>query len=121
MSLPTGQVIAFNGADRDEVVGPGVEVAKRQAEMFDPATKQWTPLAFSHDERTYHNTAALLPDGRVLIGGHAPISTLYLNDTTLPGGVTAPNNGRDPSFEIYTPPYLHWGARPKVAKSKPLW
>jgi hypothetical protein len=111
--LPTGQVLAFNGSDRDEVVGPGVEIAKRQVQMYDPATGKWTGLASSHDPRTYHNSAALLPDGRVLVGGHAPISTLYLNDTTLPGGITAPNDGRDPSFEIYSPPYV-FGPRPTI-------
>ncbi len=116
--LPTGQVIAFNGSDRDEVVGPGTEIAKQQAELFDPSTNQWTPIATSHRPRTYHNTAVLLPDGRVLVGGHAPISTLYLNDTTVPGGVTAPNDGRDPSFEVFDPPYMYWGARPSI-KSAP--
>jgi hypothetical protein len=114
---PTGTVFAFNGADRDEVALPGTEIANRQAEMFDPATGKWTPLAMSHDERTYHNTATLLPDGRILIGGHAPIPTLYIKDITLPGGVTAPNNGRDPSFEIYNPPYLSWGPRPVIASA----
>ncbi len=114
---PTGTVFAFNGADRDEVVLPGTEIANRQAEMFDPATGNWTPLAMSHNERTYHNTATLLPDGRILIGGHAPIPTLYAKDITLPGGVTAPNDGRDPSFEIYSPPYLSWGARPVIAQA----
>jgi hypothetical protein len=49
----------------------------------------------------------------VLVGGHAPISTLYLNDTTVPGGF-APHDGRDPSFEIYSPPYLFNGPRPKI-------
>lgn len=107
--LPTGQVLAFNGSDRDEVAGPGVEIPIRRTEMFDPATDRWTTLASSHQPRTYHNTAVLLPDGRVLVGGHAPISTLYLRDTTVLQGVTAPNDGRDPSFEIYSPPYLHWG------------
>lgn len=114
---PTGLVFAFNGADRDEVAGPGVEVAKRQAEMFDPSTQKWSPVAFSHDPRTYHNSATLLPDGRILVGGHAPISFLYLKNLTLPGGVTAPNDGRDPSFEIFSPPYLFWGARPKIASA----
>jgi hypothetical protein len=112
--LPTGQVLAFNGADRDAVAGPGGEVGKRQAELFNPATEQWTPVASSHDVRTYHNSAVLLPDGRVLVGGHAPISTLYLRNTTLPGGVTAPNDGRDASFEIYNPPYMYWGPQPRI-------
>jgi hypothetical protein len=111
--LPTGEVLAFNGSDRDEVAGPGVEFPVQKTELFDPATKTWTALASSHQPRTYHNTAALLPDGRVLIGGHAPISTLYANDTTIPGGF-APHDGRDPSFEIYSPPYLFKGPRPRI-------
>ncbi len=115
--LPTGQVLAFNGSDRDEVVGPGVERAVRKTELFDPATNQWTTLASSRQPRTYHNTAVLLPDGRVLVGGHAPISTLYANDTTLPGGF-APHDGRDPSFEIYRPPYLFHGKRPRITSSR---
>lgn len=114
--LPTGQVLAFNGSDRDEVAGPGAEIAIRKTELFDPATNTWTTLASSHQPRTYHNTAVLLADGRVLVGGHAPISTLYGNDTTVPGGF-APHDGRDPSFEVYSPPYLFHGARPKITRA----
>jgi hypothetical protein len=115
--LPTGQVLAFNGSDRDEVAGPGVEIPIKKTELFDPATGKWKTLASSFQPRTYHNSAALLPDGRILIGGHAPISTLYASDITLPGGVTAPNDGRDPSFEVYKPPYLYWGPRPRIARA----
>ncbi|MEA2477747.1 MAG: hypothetical protein QOC87_1946 [Actinomycetota bacterium] len=114
--LPTGQTIAFNGANRDEVVGPGTGFPVQNAEMFDPTTGNWTPVANSHNPRTYHNTAALLPDGRVLVGGHAPISTLYGSNRTLPGGFS-PNDGRDPSFEIYSPPYMFWGPRPQIREA----
>lgn len=111
--LPTGEVIAFNGADRDEVDAPGTEFPIQQAELFDPKTRAWRPLASSRRPRTYHNTAALLPDGRVLIGGHAPITTLYTKGISLPGGF-APNDGRDPSFEVYSPPYMFRGDRPAI-------
>jgi len=117
--LPDGSVIAFNGADRDEVDAPGVECAIQQAERFDPATERWTPMATSNRPRTYHNTAVLLPDGNVLVGGHAPITTMYLNDTTIPGGF-APHDGRDPSFEIYRPPYAAAPARPMISTAGPV-
>jgi hypothetical protein len=113
--LPTGEVIAFSGADRDEVAFPGTEFPIKQAELWDPKTGDWRPLAEGHQPRTYHNSAALLPDGRVLIGGHAPITTLYLKHINLPGGFSP--NERDPSFEIYSPPYLFRGARPQISQA----
>lgn len=118
--LPTGEVAAFSGSDRDEVQTPGLGKAIQQAELFDPQSGTWRPLATAPRPRTYHNTAALLPDGRVLIGGHAPLSTMYLNTTDVPGA--APNR-KDPSFEVFEPPYLFRGARPRVrrapAKTRP--
>jgi hypothetical protein len=115
IALPTGQVLAFSGANRDEVVGPGTGNAAKTVEMFDPATGEWSRMATATQERTYHNTATLLPDGRVLVGGHAPIPTLYSAHMTLPGGFS-PNEGRDPTFEIYSPPYLFWGPRPGITR-----
>ncbi len=114
--LPTGEVAAFSGADRDEVIAPGSGFAINRAELFNPKTETWEPVAASKQLRTYHNTAALLPDGRVLVGGHAPITTLYGNNTTLPGGFS-PNDGRDPSFEIFSPPYLFRGPRPEISRA----
>ena len=113
--LPTGEVMAFSGSDRDHVAAPGLEFPVKQAELFDPESKTWKPMASGHQPRTYHNSAALLPDGRVLIGGHAPINTLYLRHQSLPGPF-APNEGRDPSFEIYSPPYLFRGDRPEIER-----
>jgi hypothetical protein len=105
--LPTGKVIAFNGGNRDDVALPGTSFPVTQAEMFDPTTQTWSPLASSGDPRTYHNTAMLLPTGQILVGGHSPISTAYSYNTTLPGGFIKAQ--RDPSFQIYNPPYLEWG------------
>jgi hypothetical protein len=84
----------------------------KQAEMFDPVTKKWTPMATAARPRTYHNTAMLMPDGRLLVGGHAPISTAYLSNIAVPGA--NPNPDRDPTFEIYEPPYLFAGHRPTI-------
>ncbi len=119
--LPTGEVLASSGADREEVLAPGAERAILTPELFDPETESWRDLTDAERPRTYHNSAALLPDGRVLIGGHATISTLYTRNQTLVPGLTAPNNGRDPTFEIFSPPYLHRGDRPEIARTRENW
>lgn len=41
--LPTGQVVVFSGANKDEVVLPGTEMAIQQAELFDPTRNTWSP------------------------------------------------------------------------------
>jgi hypothetical protein len=124
--LPTGEVLATSGAREDEVVAPGFETPVQQAEIFDPETNTWRRDATANRLRTYHNTAVLLPDARVLVGGHAPISFAYgrnmvpqdPQNPTRPyaGGVqgaynqpSSKNDGRDPTMEIYTPPYLRTG------------
>ena len=104
--LADGSVQAFNGANRDDVLTPGLSNPIQVSERFDPATETWHAMATSHEARTYHNSALLLPDGRVLVGGHAPISTAYLSDIDLSGLGFSPDSGRDPSFEIYSPPYM---------------
>jgi hypothetical protein len=92
-------------------------VAVRRAELFDPVSETWKAVAEANNPRTYHNTAMLLPDGRVLVGGHAPINTAYLFSVTLPG--FSPNDGRDPSFEIYNPPYVFRSGRPTISSVSP--
>ena len=110
--LPDGTVFAVSGADRDEVDFPGSGMPVHQAEIFNPATNQWTAVASEQHDRTYHNSAVLLPTGQVLVGGHAPINTGYGSPTNLPG---ASNNFRDATFEIYNPPYLFFGGRPVIS------
>ena len=111
--LPDGNVVATSGADRDEVVLPGSETPVRRAEMFNG--KKWVPLGNAERVRTYHNSSMLLPDGSVLVGGHAPINTGYgAKGDNSAAPVTGTNNLKDPSFEILKPPYLFGGARPKI-------
>jgi hypothetical protein len=71
-------------------------------------------MAKQNDPRTYHNTALLQQDGTVLVGGHAPINTLYLYSINIPG--FSPNFSRDPSFEVYYPPYM-FRARPTITSA----
>lgn len=65
-------------------------------ESYDPNTGQWTVLAPQAIQRTYHSTAVLLPDGRVISAGS---DNGNLNELT---------------YEIFSPPYLFNGTRPAI-------
>lgn len=124
VTLPTGQVLAFSGADVDEVVSPGSESPIRQVEMFTPNADgtggTWKDVAVASRKRTYHNSATLLPDGSILVGGHAPIPNGYgyvqNNPDVAPDLRPASNNFKDASFEIYYPPYFFQGDRPVISE-----
>jgi hypothetical protein len=113
--LPSGEVIAVNGGDKDENLMPGTTSGVRQAEMFDG--DKWIPLASAARDRALHNTAVLLGDGSVLVGGHVPITAFggAGNANYFPGDVFA-SNFRDPSFEVFKPPYLFRGERPRLER-----
>lgn len=137
--LPTGEVLVTSGAREDETLAPGLETPVKEAEIFDPRTETWRTDATANRLRTYHNTAVILPDARVLVGGHAPLPggnagrNLVPQDPEHPnrpyaGGQpynqpTSQNDGRDPTFEIYTPPYLRTGQRqpeaPRATRCQP--
>ncbi len=114
--LPDNTVIAVGGGDKDEVIDPGTEIPVHIAEMYDPATGKWTDVAAHARDRTYHNSALLLPDMRVLLGGHAPIASHYGGANADQGGPFA-NNDNDPSFEVFSPPYLFRGPRPSITRA----
>ena len=114
--LPTGEVLLVNGNELDDVVIPGAGSGVRTAELYDPETNTWRAVATAARDRGYHNTALLLPDGRVLIGGNAPHQAYYTQHTNP---AARSNNYRDPTFEIYEPPYLHRGDRPIVSAVAP--
>ena len=73
------------------------------AEVWSPATEQWTTLASNQVPRYYHSTAVLLPDGRVLIGGG--------------WGGAGGTDDRQHNYEIFSPPYLFKGARPTITSA----
>ncbi|MGH9041473.1 MAG: galactose oxidase-like domain-containing protein [Acidimicrobiia bacterium] len=111
--LPDGSVIATQGAMSAEPVMPGSELAVHMIERFNPQTQQWEEMQPAGRDRTYHNTAVMMPDARVLIGGHSAVGHFFGNRQDA--GKPFPNNDADPSFEVYSPPYLFWGDRPRIS------
>jgi len=76
--LPSGKVLVAGG---EGGVGGGVILAT--AELYDPATGQFSPAGSMHTARTLH-TATRLADGRVLVAGglagRTPVATAELYD-----------------------------------------
>lgn len=99
--LADGRVLAVGGeATSDQsVYSSGV----LPAEIWDPATGQWTTIGSIADARNYHSTAVLQPDGTVLIagGGHDEV-----NDS----------NGEF-NEQVYSPSYLFDGPRPSITSA----
>ncbi len=115
--LPDGKVLAVGGADKDHAIDPSSEIAVRVPELYDPATGTWAEVAPNARDRTYHNSAVLLPDMRVLFGGHTPLPPHYGGPNKDMGGPFA-NNDKDSSFEVWSPPYLHRGPRPRITSAQ---
>ena len=116
--LPDGEVFLTNGANRDEVDAPGSGSPVLQTELINPDAGTVTagPSLPDNHGRTYHNSAVLLPDGRVLIGGHAPIATGYaFQDDTAHNTLGFSAAESDSTFQIYSPPYLSDGPRPYIS------
>jgi hypothetical protein len=100
--LPDGNVLVTNGGQSTNAIG--VSTAVHQAELWSPATQQFSRLASAVAPRLYHSTALLLPDGRVLVAGGGRFN-----------GVNEPTDQL--SSEIYSPPYLFHGARPVISST----
>lgn len=122
--LPDGKVFVSGGGDRDEVVFPGNEFPVLECELFDredttdSPNGSWTVVGQMDRGRTYHNTNLLLPTGQVIIGGHLPIVFGYVSHDSdvIPG--TRNEDGRDPTFQIWDPPYISEPNRPRINVAK---
>jgi hypothetical protein len=93
--LPDGNVLATGGSATSDAASQPIYAA----EIWNPQTEAWSLMSSMQMARTYHETALLLPDGRVLVGGGG-------------GCCGAPDQY---NAEIFSPPYLFKGARPTIA------
>jgi fibronectin type 3 domain-containing protein len=98
-ALPDGNVLATEGeTDRS---GYNNANGVLPAEEWNPTSGSWTTLASMAVPRLYHNTALLLPDGRVFVSGGG-------GENGVPDQTSA---------QIYSPPYLFKGARPTITSA----
>lgn len=98
--LPDGSMVQVGGGVGADLYGTVPDHHK--VELWDPATGEWRLGAEQAEDRAYHSTALLLPDGRVVSAG----------DDGNPGGT-------DPidTAEVYSPPYLFKGPRPTISSA----
>ncbi|MEV6342897.1 galactose oxidase early set domain-containing protein [Actinoplanes sp. NPDC051851] len=90
--LPDGRVFETGGGLHNRA-DPVYE-----ASMYDPASNTFTAgMATDPVPRTYHSSAFLLPDGRVMSVGDNPGNGTF-----------------DMRISVYSPPYLFKGARPQI-------
>jgi hypothetical protein len=94
---PDGAVITIGGNLEDNYTSP-----QKEALRYDPATDAWTPMAAQAEERGYHSTALLLPDGRIVSAGD--------------DGPSGPG-GQSDEIEVFSPPYLFKGPRPQITSA----
>ncbi len=107
--LPDGSMVTVGGGvgkDEDDGDLPGdlqqwgAEPDQKKVELWDPTDGTWSYGAEQQEYRTYHSTALLLPDGRVVSAGD-DYNGGYDQDTA----------------EIYEPPYLFKGPRPVISSA----
>ena len=92
-TLADGTVLVTGGGETQS--GPAGVLP---AEIWNPATGQWSTMAPMTVPRLYHSVALLLPDGRVMVGG---------------GGRKGGAVDRA-DLQFFSPPYLFEGPRPSI-------
>ena len=96
--LPDDNILQVGGgAGQDPVDGNLYIGPVYQSEIYNPNTNAFTLADTQAEERTYHSTAVLLPDGRVFSAGD-----------------DRPGHQFTDKGELYSPPYLFKGARPQI-------
>ena len=109
--LPDGTMVTIGGSagrSTDAKGGTswtnGHDPALKTVELYDPRTGRWRVGPAQQRFRGYHSVALLLPDGSVFSAGDDTHEDQARHDATWIGNA-----------EIYRPPYLFKGPRPKIA------
>ena len=97
--MPDGTTLAIGGGSGGGSYGSPVF----GAETYNPTTNVWSVLPSQQVQRTYHSTALLLPDGRVVSAG-SDNPTVGIGDMSK-------------TLEVYSPPYLFQGTRPTITSA----
>jgi hypothetical protein len=105
--LPDGQVLVTGGTRGGGFIDFSEGNAVKAAEVWNPATGQWTTLASNSVVRVYHSVSLLLPNGTVLHGASG-------NAQYVPPGGGLADIPDQKNHEIFSPPYLFKGARPTI-------
>ncbi len=92
--LPDGNVIVVGGNQGQ------YGTVQKSPELYNPDTNTWTYMATHQNERGYHSTSVLLPDGRVISSGG-----------TIAGDPVDPFAKQ---FDIWSPYYLFKSPRPVI-------
>jgi galactose oxidase len=87
--LPDGTVLVVGGEVHAVPFSDATSIL--QAELWDPATETFRPMASMSVPRNYHSVALLMPDGRVFSGG---------------GGLCGSCGTNHFDAQVFTPPYL---------------
>jgi len=113
VQLPDDTMVTVGGGSGFQVGGEGpydsggyatyADGRARQVELYDPDSNSWRLGPAQQEDRTYHSTAVLLPDGRVFSAGDD-------KHPLEPNG----ENSRTDTAELYSPPYLFKGPRPVI-------
>lgn len=111
--LPDRTVLVSGGAGKRE----SAILARRKAEVYDPATDAWTVLAEATVTRMYHSVALLLPDARVVTAGSNP--GRGARDKWRDPVPAMPDPNEELRLEVFSPPYLFRGPRPTITQSPP--
>jgi galactose oxidase len=112
--LPDGTILVTGGTQGGGGIDNGFNDLTsgepvHEAELWDPRTERWTLLTAEDEDRCYHSTAVLLPDGRVLSAGGGEYN---------PGNQPIQKKDVHTTAQIFCPPYLFRGARPVIEAAR---